>query len=306
MILEKEKSSMSLTRRCGLLGVSRSGWYYQPRPETEENLLLMKMLDRQYTAHPFYGVRRMTAWLEREGHMVNPKRVRRLLRLMGLEAIYPQPRLSLSDRGDGVYPYLLKGVEINRPNQVWCTDITYIPMRKGWVYLTVVMDWFSRYVLSWDVSVSMESEFCVGVLERALQVGTPEIFNSDQGSQYTSEAFTSVLKKAGVKISMDGRGRAYDNIFVERLWRSVKYEEVYLKDYQEPVDAREGLGCYLRFYNEERVHQSFAYNTPAEIYGLSPLRTKTQAGRIVSPLKTSVGLRPPSAFSGITTDTLIP
>ena len=208
----------------------------------------------------------MTAWLESQGYLVNEKRVRRLLRMMGLEALYPKPHLSQPNVLNRVYPYLLKGVAINRVNQVWSTDITYIRLWQGFVYLVAIMDWHSRFVLNWELSVSLESSFCVSALDDALQMARPEIFNTDQGSQFTSGVFTGRLKARGISISMDGRGRAFDNIFVERLWRSVKYEEVYLKDYRNVSEARDGLKGYFEFYNSERLHQSLSYKTPAAVY----------------------------------------
>jgi len=226
----------------------------------------MRMLDEQYTLTPFYGIRRMTAWLRSLGKKVNHKRVARLLHLMGLETIYPKPRLSVPDAQHKIYPYLLRGVDISRPDQVWSTDITYVRLRAGYVYLVAVMDWFSRYVLSWEVSVSMESEFCISALDRALKTGKPEIFNSDQGSQFTSIDFIRPLKVLGVRISMDGRGRALDNVFVERLWRTVKYEEVYLKDYPTVPLAVDSLREFFRFYNQQRLHQSLGYKTPESVY----------------------------------------
>lgn len=226
----------------------------------------MRRLDEQYTRAPFYGVRRMTAWLQQQGYSVNEKRVRRLLRKMGLCAVYPKPRVSPPAPGAQVYPYLLRGVAIERVNQVWSTDITYIRLLTGFVYLVAIMDWHSRYVLAWEVSVTLDSSFCVAALERALAGAQPEIFNSDQGAQFTSQAFTGTLLGHGIKISMDGRGRALDNIFVERLWRSVKYEEVYLQDYRQVPDARHGLGHYFQFYNCERLHQALDYQTPAAVY----------------------------------------
>jgi putative transposase len=224
------------------------------------------MLDLQYTATPFYGVRRMTAYLNSQGEEVNHKRVRRLMREMGLEAIYPKPKLSVA--GDNIrrYPYLLRERQITAPNQVWSTDITYIPMPKGHLYLIAVIDWYSRYVVSWELSNTMEVEFCLRALEAALAQNTPEIFNSDQGSQFTSLAFTSRLENQGIAISHDGRGRALDNIFVERLWRSVKYEEVYLKGYSTVTEAMDGLTKYFRFYNHERLHQSLGYKTPDQVH----------------------------------------
>lgn len=226
----------------------------------------MRMLDEQYTLTPFYGIRRMTAWLRSLGKKVNHKRVARLLHLMGLETIYPKPRLSVPDAQHKIYPYLLRGVDISRPDQVWSTDITYVRLRAGYVYLVAVMDWFSRYVVSWEVSVSMESEFCISALDRALKTGKPEIFNSDQGSQFTSIDFIRPLKVLGVRISMDGRGRALDNVFVERLWRTVKYEEVYLKDYPTVPLAVDSLREFFRFYNQQRLHQSLGYKTPESVY----------------------------------------
>ncbi len=226
----------------------------------------MRLLDEQYTRCPFYGVRRMTAWLEHQGYPVNAKRVRRLLRKMGLLALYPKPSLSQPRVGAQVYPYLLRGVEIKRVNQVWSTDITYIRLLSGFIYLVAIIDWYSRYVLAWEVSNTLESSFCVAALDRALQQAAPEVFNSDQGTQFTSHLFTTRLKEHDIQISMDGRGRALDNIFVERLWRSVKYEEVYLKDYRHVPDAITGLGRYFEFYNRERLHQSLDYKTPEEVY----------------------------------------
>ena len=260
-----------MTRQCELLGLPRSSLYYQARGESEYNLLLMQLLDEQYTRRPFYGVLRMTEWLRSQGHQVNPKRVRRLLRLMGLEAVYPKPRLSQPEDGYRKYPYLLKGLTITEPDQVWATDITYIRLERGFAYLMAIMDWFSRYVVEWELSLSLEADFCVCALERALSSGSPGIFNTDQGSQFTSEAFTELLKAAEVRISMDGRGRAFDNIFVERLWRTVKYEEVYLKDYEHVLAARGSLAEYFAFYNHERQHQSLDYRTPAEVYELRRL-----------------------------------
>lgn len=265
-MIESGQGRISVARQCELLGLPRSSFYYEARPESGYNLALMGLIDEQYLGTPFYGVPRMTAWLRAQGHAVNPKRVRRLMRKMGLEAIYPKRRLSVRNPAHRVYPYLLRGLEISRPGQVWATDITYIRLRRGFAYLVAILDWFSRYVVAWDLSLSLEAEFCVSTLERALETSKPEIFNSDQGSQFTSEAFTKRLEAAGVSISMDGRGRVFDNIFVERLWRSVKYEEVYLKDYTDVREAREGLGRYFRFYNEERLHQSLGYRTPAVVY----------------------------------------
>ena len=264
--VEAGNGRLSIVQQCELADLSRSGLYYSPKPETKENLRLMRRLDEQYTRTPFYGVMRMTEWLRREGCDVNPKRVRRLLRQMGLEAIYAKPRLSVPAPGHRIYPYRLRGLPIVRPNQVWGTDITYIRMRRGFAYLVAIMDWFSRYVLSWELSVTLDVSFCVAALQWALKTAQPEIFNSDQGSQFTSEEFTKLLLDHDVEISMDGRGRAMDNIFVERLWRSVKYEEVYLKDYEDLLEAVDSLRNYFLFYNGKRIHQSLAYQTPAEVY----------------------------------------
>jgi putative transposase len=255
-----------VARQCELLGLGRSSYYYRPAEKSAEELTLLRRLDEQYTKTPFFGVRRMTVVLREEGYAVNPKRVRRLLRTLGLWALGPQPGTSRPAPEHRIYPYLLRGVRIERVNQVWSTDITYIRLRSGFAYLAAVMDWHSRYVLSWALSNSMEVGFCLEVLEAALLRGRPEIFNSDQGAQFTSPAFTGRLQAAGVRVSMDGRGRALDNVFVERLWRSVKYEEVYLHDYQEMKEAQRGLGQYFRFYNEERPHQALGYRRPAAVY----------------------------------------
>lgn len=250
-----------------MLGVSRASLYYEPVEESQENLRLMQLIDREYTRAPFYGSRRMTAWLQGQGYRVNRKRVARLMRIMGLEAVYAKPKLSQPGEGHKIYPYRLKRLKIERCDQVWCSDITYIPMTQGFVYLVAVMDWFSRFVLSWALSLTMEVEFCLEALKSALQRGHPEIFNSDQGAQFTSERFLGELERRHIAISMDGRGRCLDNIFIERLWRSLKYEEVYLKDYQMVPEARRGIEKYFHFYNYERLHQSLNYHTPAAIYG---------------------------------------
>jgi putative transposase len=226
----------------------------------------MKLIDEQYTARPFYGSRRMTVWLGQRGEEVNRKRVQRLMRVMGLEAIYPGPRRSTAGQGHRVYPYLLRGVAVERRDQVWSTDITYIPMASGFMYLTAVIDWYSRYVLAWRLSNTLDGAFCLDALEEALGVGKPEIFNTDQGVQFTASAFVGRLEAAGVAVSMDGRGRALDNVFVERLWRSVKYEDIYLRCYETVPELRRGLDRYFGFYNDERPHQSLGYRTPAAIY----------------------------------------
>jgi len=226
----------------------------------------MRLIDELYLKRPFYGSPRMTVWLRKLGWLVNEKRVARLMRLMGVQAVVPGPHTSRLHPEHRIYPYLLRDMEIRAPNEVWCSDITYIPMRRGYLYLVAIMDWFSRYVLEWELSNSLETAFCLIALERALSTGLPGIFNTDQGSQFTSEDFSGRLETAGVRISMDGRGRVMDNIFIERLWRSVKYEEVYIHDYADGRAARHGLGRYLRFYNTERPHQALGYRTPAEVY----------------------------------------
>jgi putative transposase len=264
--IEPEHPAISVRRQCALLGVSRASLYYEPVEESQENLRLMQRIDRQYTQAPFYGSRKMTAWLRAQGYQVNRKRVARLMRIMGIEAVYAKPKLSQPGEGHKIYPYLLKGLKIERCNQVWCTDITYIPMAQGFVYLVAVMDWFSRFVLSWALSLTMEVEFCLEALGSALRQSRPEIFNSDQGSQFTSERFLGELEQRQIAVSMDGRGRCMDNIFIERLWRSLKYEEVYLKDYQLVPEAHRGIEKYFQFYNHERLHQSLNYQTPAAIY----------------------------------------
>lgn len=276
-MIEPGHDRIPLWRQCELLGLPRASFYYRPHPVTALEELLMRLIDEVYTRCPFYGVRRITAWLRRQGHDVNPKRVRRLMRRMGLEALYPRRRLSLPAPGQTKCPYLLRDLSIERPNQVWCTDITYVRLTGGFVYLAAIMDWHSRYVLSWEISTSMETRFCLTALERALTMSTPEIFNSDQGSQFTSAEFAGRLTEAGVSISRDGRGRVFDNIFVERLWRSVKYEEVYLKAYETVREAKEGLGSYFRFYNTERLHEALDYRTPLEVYlGKERLTTPPQ------------------------------
>jgi len=259
-------TAFSVNQQCGLLGLARSSYYYEPQPESEYNLQLMRLIDEQYLRRPFYGSRRMREWLKGQGHNVCRDRVRRLMRLMGIEAIYPRPRLSIRDKEHSIYPYLLRDLTIDHPDQVWTADITYIRLRKGFAYLVAVMDWYSRYVLSWELSLTLETDFCVAALNRALTGRAPEIFNTDQGSQFTSEEFTKRLKEAGIKISMDGRGRIFDNIMIERLWRSVKYEEVYLKDYEDCLDARKGLSEYFLFYNHERPHQTLGSIPPVEVY----------------------------------------
>ena len=264
--IDKNNKKISINRQCALLEVSKGGLYYEPKPINPYTLQLMDLIDEQHCKIPFYGSRRLTAWLQSIGHSVNRKRVQRLMKLMRIEAIYPKPKLTRRNESHKIYPYLLKGMKIERPDHVWSTDITYIRIGKGFGYLTAVIDWYSRYVLSWKLSNTLENTFCIEALEEALEIGTPEIFNTDQGSQYTSEKFLAPLIERKIKISMDSKGRALDNIFVERLWRSVKYEEVYLNDYQSMNHAYQSLKIYMEFYNNERLHQSLAYNVPEACY----------------------------------------
>ena len=259
--IDPEDPGLSVARQCELVGLPRSSWYYEPAGETVENLCLMRQIDELYLKWPFYGSRKIAEHLG-----VNRKRVQRLMRRMGLQAIYPKRRTTWPAAGHAIYPYLLRDLEITRPDQVWATDITYVPMRQGFLYLVAIMDWYSRYVLAWRLSNTLEGTFCLEALGEALRRGRPEIFNSDQGSQFTAAAFTGRLEGCGVAISMDGRGRAIDNVFIERLWRSVKYEEVYLKDYATGWEAEDSLGSYFRFYCDERIHQALGYRTPAELY----------------------------------------
>lgn len=273
-MVEPDHPTLSVARQCTLLGLARSSWYYQPRPPAATTQELLDRVDEQYTRTPFYGTRRMTAWLRQEGYAVNRKRVRRLLQLLGLEPIYPKPQTSRPAPGHRLYPYLLRGLPITHADQVWSSDITYIRLQQGWVYLVAILDWYSRYVVAWELSNTLDSAFCVTALERALARARPTIFNTDQGSQFTSLEFTGRLLAADVRISMDGRGRALDNVFVERLWRTVKYEEVYLKGYDTVPVATRSLGEYFRFYNEERLHQALAYRTPAAVYHAEAARAR--------------------------------
>ena len=265
---------LSLRRQCQLLGLNRAALYYQAAPVDAYELELMALLDRQYLRTPFYGTRRMTAWLQTQGHAVNRKRVQRLMQRMGLAAIYQRPRTSRPASAHRIYPYLLRGLRIARVHQVWAADITYIPMARGFLYLVAVMDWVSRYVLAWRLSNLLDADFCIEALEEALRQGRPEIFNTDQGSQFTGDGFTGVLRGHGVAMSMDGRGRFADNIFVERLWRSLKYEEVYLRAYENVAQARHGIAAYFEFYNHQRLHQALGYRTPHQLLleglGMSP------------------------------------
>ena len=264
--IEKPGSVVPIIRQAKLLGVSRTSIYYQPKPVNPFTLSVMHKIDEVYTESPFYGVRKITAQLKRDGLLVNHKRVHRLMRVMGLEAIYPKPNLSKNSQPHPVYPYLLKGIVVNRPNQVWGTDITYIRLKQGFVYLTVFMDWFSRFILSWRLSISLGVDFCIEAAVEALTKGVPEVTNQDQGVQFTSQEYLSVWNLETTKISMDGRGRCMDNIFNERFWRSLKYEDVYLKNYETVPETKQGIGEYIDFYNYRRLHESHGYKTPAEIY----------------------------------------
>lgn len=255
---------ITVERQCELLGLSRSSFYYRPTGIDPLDLELMRRIDRQYTDTPFYGVRRMTVVLQQAEYEVGVKRVRRLMRQMGLWAVYPAPRLSRNASEHPKYPYLLRGLKITKPFQVWSADITYLPMMNGVAYLAAVMDWFSRYVVAWEISNSLDGVFCVNVLRRALTLGRPNIFNTDQGVQFTSPTFTGELESRGIAVSMDGRGRVFDNIFIERLWRTVKYEDVYLKEYENPKQATAGLEGYFNFYNSQRPHQALNYATPQQ------------------------------------------
>lgn len=258
---------LPVTRQCELLELNRSAFYYRASPVSSGDLELMRRIDEMHLERPFYGSRRIRDWLQDEGHDVNRKRVQRLMRLTGIMAVYPKPRTSRPGKGHKIYPYLLRGMTVHRPNQAWAADISYLPMARGFLYLVAIIDWHSRKVLAWRVSNTLDSDFCVEALEEALRhYGAPEIFNTDQGAQFTSYAFTDVLKDAGVAISMDGKGRWVDNVFIERLWRSVKYEEVYLHAYESVASARAGLDRYFRFYNAERRHQSLNRQTPDQVY----------------------------------------
>jgi putative transposase len=265
-LVETGHPRLSIHRQCELLGLARSSFYYEAASESKENLELMRLIDEEYTAHPYYGSRRMAVWLRNRGHEVNRKRVQRLMRLMNLEAIYPKPKLSVPSSQHKVYPYLLRGVSIERVDQVWSSDITYVPLESGFMYLAAVIDWYSRYVIAWRLSNTLDGAFCLDMLDEALSLGKPEVFNTDQGVQFTAQAWTSRLESAGVAVSMDGKGRCLDNVFVERLWRSVKQEDIYLKRYEVVPALQAGLKEYLAFYNEERPHQSLEYRTPAAVY----------------------------------------
>ena len=265
-MIDHDSKDFSVREQCRILGINRSGLYYEARLLTEETLKIMRLLDEEHTRHPFYGVPKMTEFLRRKGYRVGRDRVRTLLRSMGLEAVYPKPKTSIKAKDHKIYPYLLKDVEVIRPNQVWSADLTYIRLEEGFVYLVAIVDWYSRYLISWRVSNTMDTNFCVEALEEALKYVRPEIFNTDQGSQFTSMAFTGILEKNGISISMDAKGRVFDNIFIERLWRTVKYENIYIKDYKTIPDLKTGLIEYFDFYNGERYHQNLDYKTPWEVY----------------------------------------
>jgi putative transposase len=265
--LDRDHPDLSIRRQCAMLGVARSGVYRQPRPANDNDLEAMRRIDALFTARPFYGARRIARTLSEEGFPIDRKRARRLMRQMGIEALGPKPRTTKPAPGHRIYPYLLRELTIDRPNQVWAADITYVPIGRGFLYLTAVIDWASRAVLSWRLSNTMDASFCVAALEEALaRYGKPDIFNTDQGSQFTGAAFTTVLTEAGVRISMDGRGRWMDNVFIERLWRSLKYEDVYLKGYADGREAKAGIAAYFTFYNEQRLHQALAYRTPMGVW----------------------------------------
>lgn len=264
--IDPQHESISVRRQCKLLGIHRSQLHYEPVPETDENLQYMRLIDEQYLKTPFWGSRNMTTFLRQQGHAVNRKRTQRLMRKMGLEGLSPGPSTSRRHPRHKVYPYLLRDVVIERPNQVWSSDITYIPLRRGYLYLVAVLDWYSRFVLSWRLSNSLDTEFCVAALDDALELGCPEIFNTDQGAQFTSRVFTDRLQSNAIAISMDGKGRALDNVFIERLWRSVKYEDIYLKEYETGTDCQKGLRSYFQFYCHERPHQSLDNRTPWSVH----------------------------------------
>lgn len=266
MSLIDAESSLTIGRQCELLGIARSSYYYQPKGESWENLILMELIDRLHLIHPYWGRPQMTQNLRRMGLWVNHKRIGRLMRLMNIRSVLPKPNTSKPNEAHEIYPYLLRGLEIESPNQVWSIDITYIPMPRGFLYLVAIIDWFSRYVLAWELSNTMETDFCIRTLENAFDFGCPEIFNSDQGAQFTSKRFTKVLKDKKIQISMDGKGRALDNVFVERLWWSVKYEHVYLYCHQNGKELFQGLSEYFDYYNNRRLHSSLDYQTPKEVY----------------------------------------
>jgi len=275
IMINKENSELSMRKQCELLAINRSTLYYQPKGESDENLALMRLLDEQYTRTPFYGVLKMTRYLRNQGYIVNEKRVRRLLRKMGLNAVYPSPKLSEKHPRHKIYPYLLRGKKINGVNQVWSTDITYIRLSSGFVYLMAVIDWHSRYVLTWSLSTTLDADFCIEAVGDLLSPECCEIFNTDQGSQFTTQRFIQPLLDNGIQVSMDGRGRALDNIFIERLWRTVKYELIYLHEYRSVKEVYDALKDYFYFYHNERLHQSLDYATPAQVHHENSLHMRT-------------------------------
>ena len=289
-MVDPNDERLSITRQCRLVSIARSSFYYEGRGESPLNLRLMRLIDEQFLETPFYGSRQMTRWLCREGYTVSRKRVRRLMRLLGLQAVFQRPRTSQPHPEHRIYPYLLRDLAITRPNQAWCADVTYIPLQRGFLYLVAVMDWASRKVLSWRLSNTLDASFCVEALGEALErYDAPEIFNTDQGSQFTSQEFTQTLKGAGIEISMDGKGRWMDNVFIERLWRSLKYEQVYLAEYATGTEARAGIGWWMSFYNERRPHSSLEDLTPEEVYteersaqtrGLRPASEQTEGQEV--------------------------
>lgn len=265
--IDRDHDSLSIRRQCQLLNIHRSQLYYEPASESDENLLLMRLIDEQHLKTPFWGSRNMTVFLSKRTHKaINRKKTQRLMRKMGIEGMAPGPSTSRRHPRHKVYPYLLRDVLVERPNQVWCSDITYIPLRRGFLYLVAIMDWYSRHVISWRLSNSLDVDFCLEALDEAFDHGTPEVFNTDQGAQFTSRPFTDRLLSRSIEISMDGRGRALDNVFIERLWRSVKYEDIYLKGYESGADCHKGLTGYFKFYSHERPHQSLDYRTPWEVH----------------------------------------
>jgi putative transposase len=266
MLIDSNQSQISIARQCALLGVNRSSYYYHPKGESVENLALMRLVDEQYLQTPIYGYRQMTRWLHRQGYRVNRKRIQRLMGMMGIQGTVPGPHTSRPHPRHKIYPYLLKGMTLTHANLVWSTDLTYVPLPGGFMYLTAIIDWYSRYVVSWALSNTMDVESCAAVLDLALLQAEPVIFNTDQGSQFTSPIYTRRLLDRGILISMDGRGRALDNVFIERLWRSVKYEDIYIRDYQNVQELTRGLEAYFRFYNEQRPHSALGGKVPAEVH----------------------------------------
>jgi len=286
MLIDKDNKHIPISRQAALLGISRSSVYYDP-VVSDSDVELMNLIDEIYTKAPFYGSRKIKEQLRRMGYSIGRKKVQKLMGLMGIRAIYPQQKTSIPCSGHKVYPYLLRNVHIDHVNHVWGADITYIRMHRGWLYLVAIMDWYSRYVVSWELSVSLGVEFCISALERALMQSRPLIFNTDQGSQFTSKEFTDMLHGSDIRISMDGRGRAMDNIFTERLWRTVKYEEVYLHDYESVISAKASIKRYMSFYNEERLHQSLGYATPSEVYNRKIRRDNSESSGLLMPSSAS-------------------